>query len=37
LSFKSYLKQRLLNTKPLWSNEVLDGCSKIPLVLKTNE
>jgi hypothetical protein len=23
--------------KPLWSNEVLDGCSKNPLVSKTNE
>lgn len=26
-----------LGAKPLWSNEVLDGCSKIPLVSKTKE
>jgi hypothetical protein len=28
---------QLLTQKVLWSNEVLDGCSKNPLVSKTKE
>ena len=27
----------MTSSKSIWSNEVLDGCSKIPLVLKTKE
>ncbi len=28
---------QLLTQKVLWSNEVLDGCSKNPVVMKTKE
>lgn len=30
-------EEALIHFKALWSNEVLHGCSKIPLVLKTKE
>jgi hypothetical protein len=32
-----WVKTMISSSKSLWSNEVLDGYSKIPLVLKTKE
>jgi len=35
LGFWALLKVTFAHPKVLWSNEVLNGCSKIPLVFKT--